>query len=144
MKTITCAGCSNQYPPYQTSFYRNKRWCGSPDCRKNIDDKVTDSNYKKRQRKIENGTFRNGVDHDLRLSILNRDDYICASCGIQDSVIGRMQVHHIIPVSHGGSDSRLNLITVCKPCHTIIHEKGWVDYVVSLKKTAEEMEYLLR
>lgn len=140
MKKVMCGGCIENFDVRSTTFYRNKRWCGSCICKEIIDNKVTNDNYKKRQRKIENGTFRNGVDQDLRSSILYRDDHICALCHIQDPIAGRMQVHHIVPVSHGGSDECLNLITLCKKCHTNIHTKGWEGYVVSLKKFAEEME----
>ncbi|WP_204365619.1 HNH endonuclease [Natronococcus jeotgali] len=30
----------------------------------------------------------------------------------------RLEVHHIVPLSAGGSNERSNLITLCKNCHT--------------------------
>jgi 5-methylcytosine-specific restriction enzyme A len=139
-----CAGCGENFALVDTYFYRNKRCCSSPICRNVIDGKVTNTNYKKRQRKIEKGTFRNGVDQELRLNILDRDGYTCALCEVHDTAIGIMQVHHIVPVSHGGTDDSLNLITVCKNCHDSIHNNGWERYIVSLKETAEKMECILR
>lgn len=49
--------------------------------------------------------------------ILKRDGYKCVGCGNTR----RLQVHHIIPVSAGGSDDPSNLITLCSDCHEQIH-----------------------
>jgi 5-methylcytosine-specific restriction protein A len=138
-----CAGCGLHYVAQDTSFYRKKRWCNSSECKTVIDEKVTNGNYKKRQRKIEKGTFRNGVGQELRNFILDRDDHVCSLCNVRDASIGRMQVHHIVPVANGGLDDYDNLTTVCRLCHIKIHTNGWEYYVVSLKKVVEKMECLL-
>lgn len=33
-----------------------------------------------------------------------------------------VEVHHIVPVSAGGSDDAANLVPVCAECHKIIHQ----------------------
>lgn len=141
MKKVMCAGCGEHYISEFTSFYRKKRWCNNPSCKEVIDEKVKTFNYKKRQKKIERGTYRNGVSQELRKSILERDNFTCNLCRIENTNPGKMQVHHIVPVSDGGLDDGNNLITVCKSCHTSIHKNGWRNYVESLKKNIEEMEY---
>lgn len=139
MKKVTCAGCDKHYPSDMTTFYRKKRWCFSTECKEVIDEKVKNFNYKKRQRKIELGKYRNGVTQELRMSILDRDTYSCNMCGHQSHELGKMQVHHIVPVSHGGSDSESNLVTLCKPCHMYVHNSGWEKYVSSFKTNNKKM-----
>ena len=52
--------------------------------------------------------------------VLNRDNYICQYCKgkHKDS---KLEVHHIIYRSQGGSDEESNLITLCHTCHKDLH-----------------------
>ena len=52
--------------------------------------------------------------------VLNRDNYTCQYCKgkKKDS---KLEVHHIIFRSNGGSDEEENLITLCHTCHSKIH-----------------------
>tara|TARA_A100001515_G_scaffold135117_1_gene125802 strand:- start:337 stop:735 length:399 start_codon:yes stop_codon:yes gene_type:complete len=43
-------------------------------------------------------------------------DY-CAFCGTKEN----LQIHHIIPISLGGTDDKTNLLTACSKCHEKIH-----------------------
>lgn len=54
-----------------------------------------------------------------REAILNRDNYTCQVCGKTHT---RLEVHHIIFRSQGGTDEENNLITLCKECHSDIHD----------------------
>lgn len=126
MIQITCAGCLKKYDINQTQFYRKKRWCGDTTCKEVIDDKIKNRNYKRQQKKIENGTWRKGVDIQLKALILERDDSKCIRCG--DNETKQLQIHHIIPVSYGGKDDIYNLITLCKHCHDYVHKKGFLDF----------------
>lgn len=68
------------------------------------------------------------------LRILYRDNFTCQHCGefhafknefnvfvpIDD---GKLNVHHILPVSKGGGDEPENLITLCINCHKQAHKK---------------------
>ena len=60
----------------------------------------------------------------VRKAIYKRDGYTCALC---DSPRG-LQVHHVIPRSEGGGNSRHNLITLCWRCHAVAHGTRMPDY----------------
>lgn len=47
-----------------------------------------------------------------------RDDYKCQCCGKKSC---RLEVHHLLPRSRGGSDKLANLITLCTDCHHLAH-----------------------
>ena len=51
-------------------------------------------------------------------SCKERDGRKCTRCG---KTTGPLHAHHIISKSKGGSDSRINLRTLCEECHTLMH-----------------------
>ena len=53
----------------------------------------------------------------LRHQVLHRDGWRCQSCG----AMSNLEVHHQELRSHSGSDSELNLITLCRGCHDQRH-----------------------
>lgn len=50
--------------------------------------------------------------------VLNRDGYCCQKCKAKEV---RLEVHHIVFKSKGGTDSPNNLVTLCSACHSGIH-----------------------
>lgn len=48
----------------------------------------------------------------------------CAHCG---ATVGEIHVHHIIPVSLGGTNDMDNLIPLCKSCHEKVHGRKFRD-----------------
>lgn len=61
------------------------------------------------------------VSYDaLRQQVLRRDGWRCQACG----TISHLEVHHKEFRSHSGADSELNLITLCKSCHSNTHHSG--------------------
>ena len=60
--------------------------------------------------------------YNVKAFILSRDKYICQYCKnkTKDS---RLEVHHVVPTSKGGSNRPNNLITLCKTCHDDLHAK---------------------
>lgn len=130
-RQVICAGCSCKFDLVKTTFYRNKRWCYNPSCKDIIDLKVKHANYKKAQKKLKNGTFRHGVNEELRTYIRNRDDLTCRLC-INKLEPTSAQVHHIIPVSFGGTDIKTNLVLLCYDCHVLVHQDGWEKYMAQL------------
>lgn len=57
---------------------------------------------------------------NTKAMVLNRDNYTCQCCKgkHKDS---KLEVHHIIFRSQGGSDEQSNLITLCHTCHKNLH-----------------------
>lgn len=53
----------------------------------------------------------------LRKDVLKRDGYCCSQCKSKST----LHVHHIKPLSQGGTNDLSNLTTLCKRCHTKIH-----------------------
>ena len=50
----------------------------------------------------------------LRRRVKDRDGWRCRECG----GVGRLDAHHITPVSRGGAAlDPDNVITLCQPCH---------------------------
>lgn len=57
---------------------------------------------------------------NTKAKVLNRDDYTCQCCKGKKKD-PKLEVHHIIYRSDGGSDEEKNLITLCHTCHYGIH-----------------------
>ena len=66
--------------------------------------------------------------------ILTRDNYICQCCKgkHKDS---KLEVHHIVYRSQGGSDEESNLITLCETCHKKLHKGELRDFESKLHGT---------
>jgi 5-methylcytosine-specific restriction enzyme A len=56
----------------------------------------------------------------LRFYIYKRDNYTCQRCGRH---ITNPVCHHRRPIGCGGSSHPSNLITLCKDCHSKVHER---------------------
>lgn len=70
-----------------------------------------------------------------RKAVLKRDNYRCRECGAKNR---KLHVHHIVPISDGGSHDLRNLITLCQSCHNSRHP---VKYY--LKKSIKERKTIL-
>ena len=57
---------------------------------------------------------------NTRAFVLDRDNYTCQNCKGR-SKEKRIEVHHVVFRSNGGSDEPENLITLCKACHDKVH-----------------------
>lgn len=62
----------------------------------------------------------------LRKLILVRDNYQCQEESAECK--GPLQIHHIIPLSKGGSNDKNNLITLCMYHHSLKHEHMRIRY----------------
>jgi hypothetical protein len=56
------------------------------------------------------------ISKRLRFEILKRDGFRCHYCGVT-ACGSALEVDHVIPVSEGGSDEAVNLITSCAACN---------------------------
>ena len=66
--------------------------------------------------------YQKGINYGFansRAHALDRDNYTCQCCGKKHV---RLEVHHIIFRSLGGSDELDNLLTLCEKCHKAIHD----------------------
>lgn len=65
---------------------------------------------------------RDGREFDAteRNAILTRDSWRCRMPGCACTEAWRLEVHHIIPIKHGGDNALTNGITLCTSCHDSI------------------------
>lgn len=57
-----------------------------------------------------------------------RDRYVeqhplCEACLKEGRLTPTEEVHHILPISQGGTHARNNLMSLCQSCHTKIHHE---------------------
>jgi hypothetical protein len=67
--------------------------------------------------------YQKGINYgfaNTKAYVLTRDDYTCQQCKGK-SKDQRLEVHHLIFRSQGGSDDETNLFTLCKTCHDGLH-----------------------
>lgn len=72
---------------------------------------------------IRHWGYQKGVNYgfeNTKAKVLNRDNYTCQYCKNKHKD-KRLEVHHIIFRSQGGSDEENNLITLCHTCHKKLH-----------------------
>lgn len=72
---------------------------------------------------IKNEQYQKGVQYgyeNLKAYILSRDNYQCQSK--KKGCSSKLEVHHIIYRSKGGSDAPENLITLCSKHHKALHD----------------------
>ena len=91
--------------------------------------------------KIKHWGYQKGANYgfeNTKAMVLNRDNYTCQCCRgkHKDS---RLEVHHIIYRSQGGSDEADNLITLCHTCHKALHD-GKINLKLS-GKTKDNLKY---
>jgi 5-methylcytosine-specific restriction endonuclease McrA len=54
----------------------------------------------------------------VRFDVFMRDGYVCQYCQVPG---GRLDPHHILPRSRGGSDTLDNLVSLHRLCHDQVH-----------------------
>lgn len=54
------------------------------------------------------------IGRNLRLDILERDDFTCRSCGAMDELL---EIDHIVPRVKGGTNDPSNLQVLCQSCN---------------------------
>ena len=61
-------------------------------------------------------TKRKGLSQTIRFEVFKRDAFKCQYCGKPAPEV-TLEVDHIIPVSKGGNNDLINLITSCRDCN---------------------------
>ena len=67
--------------------------------------------------------YQKGINYgyaNTKAYVLTRDGYTCQACR-GSSKDRRLEVHHLVFRSQGGSDEEANLLTLCKTCHDGLH-----------------------
>jgi 5-methylcytosine-specific restriction protein A len=105
---------------------RPKRPCSYPGC-----PHLTEGRYCEEHEKIMNDRY-NRYERPYNSSVRYgkswrkiRNTYLslhpfCESCLKQGKYIKATEVHHILPLQHGGTHDLENLMSLCKPCHSRI------------------------
>lgn len=84
--------------------------------------------------KVRPWGYQRGANYgfeNTKAMVLNRDNYTCQYCKGKHKD-GKLEVHHIVFRSQGGSDEESNLITLCHTCHKSLH-KGKINLKLSGK-----------
>ena len=67
--------------------------------------------------------------------IMKRLNVGCFNCGW---VLTTCDIHHIIPISKGGTDDNSNLTHLCPNCHRLAHENKLTTFVSIKERIGEE------
>lgn len=102
--------------------------------------------------KVKHWGYQKGTNYgfeNTKAMILNRDNYTCQCCKgkHKDS---KLEVHHMVFRSQGGSDTESNLITLCHTCHKNLHsgkinpklqgkEKGTLKYATQMNSIRKQL-----
>ena len=102
--------------------------------------------------KVRPWGYQRGTNYgfeNTKAMILNRDNYTCQCCKgrHKDS---KLEVHHIVFRSQGGSDEESNLITLCHTCHKNLHsgkispklkgkKKGTLKYATQMNSIRKQL-----
>ena len=104
-----------------------KRPCGCPGC-PNLTDKQYCTRHEIVMRRQYDRYERSPDFHKKygRAWKRIRDSYaaehpLCEQCLKEGRVVPVDEVHHILPVSRGGTHARSNLMSLCRSCHNKIH-----------------------
>ena len=108
-----------------------KRPCSHPGCPKLTDGRFCEEHTKQENRRYEKYDRDPAVRRRYgRVWKRIRDNYVkdhpfCEKCFEKGVLAEVEEVHHIKPLSEGGTHERSNLISLCKSCHGRIHaERG--------------------
>jgi len=109
--------------------YKPKRPCGYPGC-----PKLTEGRFCEEHAKLEAARYekyqrdpavkkRYGRSWKLVRDRFLAQHPLCEMCQKEGRLTEAEEVHHIVPLSQGGSNARENLMSLCKSCHSAITAK---------------------
>lgn len=84
---------------------------------------------------------RKAIPKSLRFEVFKRDSFTCQYCGRSAPEV-LLEVDHITPVSKGGDNSMINLVTSCRDCNRGKSAKELSDNssVKAQKKQLDELQ----
>lgn len=68
-----------------------------------------------------NGFSKKGGWWEISAAVRKRDKGYCVICMASGKAVKGNEVHHITPLSRGGTTTLANLITICEDCHNKRH-----------------------
>ena len=103
-----------------------KRPCSYPGCPELVADryceahqKLIDTRYNKYQRDSSTGKRYGSAWRKLRSRYIKAHP-LCEMCKKTGKLTPAEEVHHIIPLSKGGTHAESNLMSLCTSCHSTI------------------------
>lgn len=102
--------------------------------------------------KVKHWGYQKGANYgfeNTKAMVLNRDNYTCQCCKGKRKD-NKLEIHHIVYRSEGGSDDADNLITLCHTCHKNIHKgttvlkakgkiKGTLKYATQMNSIRKQL-----
>ena len=85
--------------------------------------------YDRYQRRPEHGKVYGGTWKRIRDRYATAHP-LCERCLDEGRTTLMKEVHHIVPVSRGGTHDESNLMSLCQSCHTKIHVRELKDRTV--------------
>jgi phage associated protein len=77
--------------------------------------KQADQNYRRYERDSEINKRYGAAWRKIRAAYVAP---LCEMCEKEERLTPVAEVHHILPLSHGGTHDKANLMSLCKPCHS--------------------------
>lgn len=106
-----------------------KRGCAYPGCAKLVDGQYCDKHkkvvqkYYDRYHRSENYNKKYGRSwRKVRRRYVKRHP-LCEICLAIGKITPVEEVHHIVPISQGGTNDEENLQSLCQSCHTKVHQE---------------------
>ncbi len=103
-----------------------KRPCSHPNCPKLVDGRFCEEHLKEYNKRYEKYVRDPAIKKRYRGAWRKiRNNYInahplCEQCLKDGRYTKAEEVHHVLPLSRGGTHSTDNLMALCKPCHSRI------------------------
>lgn len=120
------SGCPCSFLRRRPMPIRPKRPCSYPGCPELVADryceahqKLIDARYNKFQRNPATGKRYGGEWRKIRGRYIKAHP-LCEMCKKAGKLIPAEEVHHIIPLSKGGTHVESNLMSLCTSCHSTI------------------------
>ncbi|AOZ73102.1 HNH endonuclease [Boudabousia tangfeifanii] len=79
--------------------------------------KEADTNYRRYERDPEINKRYGSTWRKIRAQYVAKYP-LCEQCEAEGRLTPVAEVHHIRPLSHGGTHDENNLMSLCKPCHS--------------------------
>jgi 5-methylcytosine-specific restriction endonuclease McrA len=92
-----------------------------------------------------NASWKGGNASYWKPKARERDSNTCQGCGITNITYGRsLPVHHIVPLSVGGTHDLDNLVTLCQTCHVRVERSMLEATLKALQWEPEKIDLMIK